>query len=165
MVAFLKVVHIAGIAFWCGGRLALPSLYVRRSQLRSRRSLLRLHRFTRFTFIRIASPAAFIAIATGLVLIFLRDVFTTWMVLKLAGIGLLVLIHIWSSQTLIHVFDGARSFGRLQQALMVLGTMLAVAAILYLVLGKPEIDIGPLPRWLQPGAAQSSAEIIIPTPW
>jgi protoporphyrinogen IX oxidase len=163
MTALMKAIHIVGITFWCAGLLVLPSLYVRRSQWHNQRNLSRLHRFTRFVFINLTSPAAFVAIASGLALIFLREVFTAWMVLKLAGIGLLVVVHIWSSYTVIHVFDPGYSFARWQQVAMVASTLLAIGIILYLVLGKPEIEIA-LPQWLEPGHLQSSGEIMIPMP-
>lgn len=165
MTALVKAIHIVGITFWCAGLLAVPSLYVRRARLRNGRALSRLNRFARFAFINVTSPAAFVAIATGLALIFLRQAFTAWMVLKLAGIGLLLVIHIWSSYTTINVFDPGRSFARWQQVAMVSSTLAVVSIILYLVLGKPAIDIGPLPDWLQPRTVHSSVEIIMPMPW
>ena len=45
-------------------------------------------------FIAITSPAAFVAVIAGTALIFLRDVFTVWMVLKLVAVGALVALHV-----------------------------------------------------------------------
>lgn len=150
MIAWLKVIHIVGIAFWCAGLLALPSLYAQRSRAQSQRRLLQLHHFTRFIFINVASPAGFVAIATGICLIFLREAFTSWMVLKLAAVGSLVVIHIWSSQTLIHLFEPGRRFGRWRRAIMHMTTVVAIGVVLYLVLGKPRIHLDPLPEQMHP---------------
>jgi protoporphyrinogen IX oxidase len=165
MIAWMKVLHIAAIAVWCAGLLALPSLFVRKSRMRTKVGFARLHRFTRFTFISVTSPAAFVAVGTGTALIFLREVFTAWMILKLFAVGLLVMMHVWASYTTIHLFEPGRKFRIWQQVLMITGTLIAIAAILFFVLGKPAIDFGPLlPVWLQPGAFHSSGEISMPTP-
>ena len=64
MIAWVKVIHIAGIMLWCAGLLALPSIYLRRNGLRGE-PLHELHRFARSVFIHFTSPAAFIAIIAG----------------------------------------------------------------------------------------------------
>jgi uncharacterized membrane protein len=150
MATWLKVIHIIAISFWCAGLLALPSLYVRRSSAQSQRRLLRLHHFTRFVFIVIASPAAFVAVATGIGLIFLTEAYTAWMVMKLAAVGLLVVVHIWSSHTLIHLFEPGRRFARWRRAIMNMATLAAIVAVLGLVLGKPRLHLDPLPDRMHP---------------
>jgi putative membrane protein len=144
MTTWLKVIHIVAISFWCAGLLALPSLYVRRSSAQSQRRLLRLHHFTRFIFIVITSPAAFVAVGTGIGLIFLTQAYTAWMVTKLAAVGLLVVVHIWSSHTLIHLFEPGRGFARWRRAVMNMATIAAIVAVLGLVLGKPRLHLDPL---------------------
>ena len=83
--------------------LILPSIYLASDGLRGP-ELHDLHRFARAVFINITSPAAFLAVIAGTALIFLRDVFTVWMALKLLAVGALVIVHVRQGHVLLKVF-------------------------------------------------------------
>src|SRR5690606_38216610 len=57
----LKFAHIIAIAGWSAGLICLPFLYVQRRRL-SGDALHRLHNFTRFFYVALVSPAAFVAV-------------------------------------------------------------------------------------------------------
>jgi protoporphyrinogen IX oxidase len=70
MTTFLKFIHLAAIAIWSGGLIALPFLFRQRAGIAPGLELDRLHRMVRFVYVEMTSPAAFIAIGSGTVLIF-----------------------------------------------------------------------------------------------
>ena len=55
---------IAAIAIWTAGLISLPSLYVQRAHVTSDDALYRMQRMTRFAFVALISPAAFIAVTS-----------------------------------------------------------------------------------------------------
>ena len=48
---------------------------------------------TRFVYVEMTSPAAFIAIGSGTALIFLQATFQEWFSLKMVLVGTLVMLH------------------------------------------------------------------------
>jgi putative membrane protein len=162
MIVWTKAIHITALTVWCAGLLLLPVIYARRAGLRGD-PLHELHRLARTLFISITSPAAFVAVVTGTLLIFLRDVFTVWMALKLVAVGVLVVLHVRQGYIILHLFDPGRSYARWRQYLAVGSTASAIVAVLLLVLAKPVIDIAS-PAMLRPGGLQSLLETMIPMP-
>ena len=65
MTTTLKFIHLAAIAIWSGGLLALPFLFWQRRGLQAGPELDRLHRIVRLVYVVLTSPAAFVAIASG----------------------------------------------------------------------------------------------------
>lgn len=90
----LKAIHIGAIAFWSAGLIALPFMYRQRAGLEDR-ALYRLHAFTRRLYVGVVSPAAFLAIGSGTVLIFLQGTYEAWFSAKLALVAVLAGIHIF----------------------------------------------------------------------
>ena len=79
MIAWLRFIHGGAIAIWMAGPIgACRDLYVRRTHVADDDQLFRLQRMVRFAFLRLVSPAAFVAVATGIGLIFARAVFEPW---------------------------------------------------------------------------------------
>jgi putative membrane protein len=165
MTAWLKAVHIVALMVWCAGLLVLPSLYLQRNRLTDRESLDNLHRLTRALFINVTSPAAFVTVTAGAALIFVRDVFTVWMMLKLAAVGALVMLHVRMGYLILHLFDPAGRYPRWRQVSATTATLGAILAILVLVLAKPQIGVASLPQWMrEPGGLQSLLETMRPIP-
>jgi putative membrane protein len=164
MIAWTKALHIAGLMVWCAGLLLLPTVFFRRNGLRGE-ELHELHRLARAVFVGITSPAAFIAVVAGISLIFLREVFTLWMALKLLAVGTLAVIHVINGYTLRRVFESDGNYARWLQFLATVATICVIATILWLVLAKPLVALEYLPEWLhRPGGLQSLLETIIPIP-
>ncbi|RAI43106.1 CopD family protein [Rhodoplanes roseus] len=156
MIAWLKVVHILALTVWCAGLLMLPSLYAQRSRAVTRDALNDLHRLTRRMFIRVTSPAGFVAVVAGTVLLFAQEAFTAWMMLKLVAVGVLVGLHIRAGYVVIGLFEPGRRYAGWRQALSTGATVAAITAILLLVLAKPAIDLAGVPAWMrQPGGLQA----------
>ncbi|WP_019998298.1 CopD family protein [Aureimonas ureilytica] len=153
ILVWTKALHIATMVIWCGGLLLLPVLMNQREAAGAGPPLHRLHAFTRFAYIVVISPAAFLAIASGTALILLREVFTVWFALKLLFVGVLTGLHVWTGLVILSLFDDDKHFRawRMVSALVVLS--LTLTAILWLVLAKPAVDLALVPDLFQrPGA-------------
>jgi uncharacterized membrane protein len=139
---FLKFVHLAAIAIWSGGLIALPFLFRQRRALAAGPDLDRLHRIARFVYVEMTSPAAFIAIASGTALIFLQATFAEWFSLKMVLVGAMVVLHVAAGLVLLHLFAPEGHFSRLSYVALTSGYVVVITAILGIVLAKPKIDSG-----------------------
>ncbi|SEP64315.1 Uncharacterized membrane protein [Devosia sp. YR412] len=132
----LKFLHIIAIAGWSAGLICLPFLYLQRRRL-SGDALHRLHNFTRFFYVALVSPAAFIAVASGIALIFLQSTFEPWFAVKLALVAAMVIIHVTSGVVILRLFEPGQSYPVWRFVAVCTLTSLVVGAILVTVLGKP----------------------------
>lgn len=163
MIALLKALHILGLIFWCGGLLVLPNLFSQRSTAGDGERMLELQRHVRRVFIHVTSPAAFIAVLAGTALLFMREVFTTWMMLKLVIVGLLVIIHIRAGFLILNLFKPHGQYATWRSSAITAATIAVIGCILLLVLGKPPMDLSGLPEWMRrPGGLQSFVETARP---
>ncbi|ABD04870.1 putative membrane protein [Rhodopseudomonas palustris HaA2] len=164
MIAWLKAIHILALIVWCAGLLVLPGLFAQRSRL-GRGPAVELNRFTRTLFIAVTSPAAFVAVVAGTTLLFMREVFTTWMMLKLLAVGLLVIIHMRAGYLILSVFEPEGYYAPWRRWVMTVVTVAVIGVILVLILDKPAIETAAFPPWMrQPGGLQSFVETIRPMP-
>ncbi|HEU6442403.1 MAG TPA: CopD family protein [Microvirga sp.] len=163
MTSWLKAVHIVSLVIWCAGLLVLPGLYAQKARVKDKEALYHLQRFTRFAYTSIISPSAFIAVGTGMSLIFVREVFTVWMAMKLAAVGVLVLLHVYAGHVVVRVFRPEGRFSRWRGHAAAIATLATISAILWLVLAKPLLDVTALPEWMRrPGGLQSFSESMRP---
>lgn len=152
MTVLLKFVHIATIAVWAAGLIVLPYLFWQRRLFAVGPELDRLHRVTRFVYVGLTSPAAFVAIGTGTALIFLQSTFREWFTLKMALVSAMAMLHVVAGLVAMRVFApdgrfGSRSFVALTALYLVL-----IVAILWVVLAKPVIDSAQFaPGLFEPG--------------
>jgi protoporphyrinogen IX oxidase len=151
MIALLKFVHITAIAIWTAGLISLPSLYVQRAHVEDDDALYRMQRMTRFAFVALISPAAFIAVASGIALSFLRDVFSAWFSWKLAFVGLLAMFHVFSGLVVIRLFREGEVYPAWRFVLATASCCAVVVAILFLVLAKQAPDFSLPPIMSEPG--------------
>jgi protoporphyrinogen IX oxidase len=166
MIVWLKSAHVVGLAVWCAGLLALPMLLAARRPGADGPDLWRLQRIARFCFIRLASPAAVLAVGTGIALVFLREVADdTWFGLKLAAVGGLAALHVRAGYVVVGVFRSGGRYSRTQAAVTEFATVAVVGAILWLVLAKSQAFPVAVPDWTsRPGSLQSLVERLIPIP-
>lgn len=136
---WVKGLHLAAIAFWVAGLVCLPGLYVRRTRVRDRDAFHRLHALVRFLYVGIVSPAAFLAVASGTALVFLRQTFDVWFFLKLACVSVLVMLHVLAGTVIVGLFRRGHSYPPWRGRLAVTAVLLASGAILLLVLAKPDL--------------------------
>lgn len=162
MIVWLKLLHISALSIWCAGLLVLPGLYSVRPNVAHRHELFRLQKFTRYAFVVLVSPAAFVAIATGTGLIFARETFTAWFALKLALVGVLVLAHVRLGAVILDIFKEGRTYPPWRWAVVTTLLGVTVLGILVVVLGKPAIDLALVPAiFHEPGGLHRLAEPVL----
>lgn len=149
IVPHLKALHLGFLALWTAGLFALPPMLARHDRDLLQAEFAQIRRATHYSYVWIVTPAAVLAIATGAALIFLRDVFTVWLLAKLVLVTGLVAVHAWIGHTIITVAETEGRHeppGALVPALILITLILG---ILTLVLAKPELEELPVPAWLQ----------------
>ena len=140
MTTFLKFVHIATIAVWAGGLIVLPYLFWQRRLFAAGPELDRLHRVTRFVYVVMTSPAAFVAIGSGTALIFLQSAFREWFTIKMLLVGAMVMLHVVAGLVAVRVFAPDGRFGSRSCVALTTLYCVLIVAILWVVLAKPAID-------------------------
>ncbi|GHD15075.1 CopD family protein [Tianweitania populi] len=163
-MVWLKFLHITAIAIWSAGLICLPGLYMRRALVPNQAALHELQALVRYLYVVILSPAAFIAIGSGTVLIFLRETFEAWFSLKLAFVGVMVLIHALTGMVIIRLFDKGYIYPPWRFVATTATTVLTVTLVLFVVLAKPIVpDL--LPDVLrEPGGLSRLLGDLIPYP-
>jgi uncharacterized membrane protein len=166
MTTLFKFIHLGTIAIWSAGLIVLPMLFWQRRGLETGSELDRLHRFTRYVYVGMTSPAAFLAIGSGTVLIFLQSTFLEWFSLKMVLVGLLVMLHVVAGLTLMHLFEPTGRFGRFSYVALTVSYLVLITAIIWVVLAKPHIDSNQFATKLfaPGGLRQVLGEIIMPMP-
>jgi len=153
VTTFLKFVHIATIAVWSGGLIVLPYLFWQRRLFTAGPELDRLHRITRFVYVAMTSPAAFVAIGTGTALIFLQGTFREWFTLKMVLVGAMAMLHVVAGLVAVRVFASDGRFGSRACVGLTSIYLVLIVAIIWVVLAKPTIDSTQFATELfQPGA-------------
>lgn len=148
VIPHIKALHLGFLALWVAGLFALPRMLARHEDDLVRSEYVMIRRATHFGYVWAITPAAVLAIATGSLLIFLREVFTVWLLAKLVLVAGLVAVHAWVGHTIIAVAESEGEHeppGALVPALI---TCLLVLGILGLVLAKPELEELSMPSWL-----------------
>jgi len=166
----LKFIHLASIAVWSAGLLALPFLFWQRRLLTAGPDLDRLHRITRLVYVVLTSPAAFIAIASGTALVFLQATFTEWFTIKMVLVGLMAMLHVVAGLVLHQLFSPKGRFGRFSFVVLTSTYAVLITAIVWVVLAKPHIDSNQFavdlfkPGGLSKAVRQSVGETRMPIP-
>lgn len=160
---WLKMLHVAALAFWGGGLLALSGLVAREHRAGGGAlGPLWRHRASRFAYDVLISPAAVLAIGSGTALIFVTRPLEGWFFLKLAAVAGLVGAHMLMGHVIDRLDAPEPRPTRLLTAALPSATLFLICLVLGLVLLKPPIDAGLLPDWLlQPVGFSSSSN---PTP-
>lgn len=162
-MVFVKFLHIMAISVWAAGLVSLPGLYVQRAKIDRDQDLYRLQRIVRFSYVRVLSPAAFIAIATGTGLIFLQNPFSAWFSMKLALVGVMVVIHVMTGLVIIRLFNKGEVYPVWRFVSVTIASGIVVCGILFLVLARPEAPFSLSSGWAEPGALKRIVSDI--SPW
>ncbi|MCF6368050.1 CopD family protein [Rhizobium halophilum] len=163
MILALKFFHIAAIAIWAGGLISLPGLYVQRAYVQDDDALYRLQMMVRFSYVVIISPAAFIAVATGILLIFGQQTFAGWFSLKLLFVAVLVVLHVLTGLVIIRLFREGEIYPIWRFILATVLTSGVIIAILTVVLAKPVLSEPAAEDLLAPGGLGRFVQSI--SPW
>ena len=171
MIAALKFLHIAALAIWCAGLIALPLVmhgYGRPSAMRRQSSYAAFRLLAHRSYTRIMTPAAVVAITAGSALIFLRRLTDPWMLAKLAAVSAMVLVHAWLGHLVAQSGDHAADLGdgwRLPSPLIALvAGVPPMVAVLVLVLAKPDLAglVDAIPAVLREPQGRSLPDAVVP---
>jgi protoporphyrinogen IX oxidase len=150
----VKLIHVATISIWAGGLVATPFLLAQRRRYNGD-AVHRLHWLVRTLHVGIVSPAAFAAVASGILLIFLREVYFVWFSTKLYFVAGLASCHVGVGLLIASTFEPE---GRLRPAFataLTAAICVSVLGILFFVLAKPIISLDAIagaatePGWLE----------------
>lgn len=147
LIPHVKALHLSFVAVWVAGLFALPRMLARHDRAIVQGEFTQIRRATHFGYVWVITPIAVLAIATGLILIFLRDVFTVWIFAKLVLVTGLVAVHAWVGHTIIAVAETEGEHEPPEPLVSTLITCSLLISILFLVLAKPELNELPIPSW------------------
>lgn len=148
LVPHIKALHLGFLALWVAGLFALPRMLARHDDDLVQAEYAMIRRATHYGYIWAITPAAVLAIASGSLLIFLREIFTVWLFAKLVLVAGLVAVHAWVGHTIVAVAESEGEHeppGAMVPALITFGLVVAILAV---VLAKPEFEELAMPSWL-----------------
>lgn len=158
MASAIKFLHVAAISLWAAGLICFPFLVRQRNDAGTMTDLHRLHSMARYFYIVILSPGAFVAIGSGIALIFVRQTFTEWFSIKLLFVGLLAVIHLLTGRVILRSFEKEATVAAWQFPAMTAATLAVVTAIVAVVLAKPQFDWRVEQGLLAPGGLGAAFE-------
>lgn len=134
---WLKALHIATLLVWCAGLFYLPALVAAHPRTRDLTAFHRLRIMIRFSYVAVTSPAAVLAVGSGIALIFLSGSLGNWLVVKLTAISLMTLYHLYCGWMIarLHEKRVVRRPGFHLAGMIVPATL--IPAIFWLALQKP----------------------------
>ncbi|HXH52033.1 MAG TPA: CopD family protein [Sphingomicrobium sp.] len=155
---WLKFLHITALSVWVAGLLYLPAMLWAHQRIEDRQDFARIRMGSRFVYMGLVSPAAFIAIGAGAALLLISDALHPWMFVKLMAVGVLVIAHMQYGHILAHLADEEAKAPTVRVVFVAAAVAASAALALWLVLAKPEVPTDFLPAWaLEPGLLQRPA--------
>lgn len=148
LIPHLKALHVGFISIWMAGLLALPAMLARHEPAMGQVDFQRIRRATHYGYVWAITPAAALAVASGMALIFLREVFQPWMLAKLLLVACLVTLHAWIGHTIVAVAETEGRHQPPEPTVAILVLCATVAGVLLLVLLKPDLNGLPIPEFL-----------------
>jgi protoporphyrinogen IX oxidase len=154
VIWILKLIHIAMISVWVSGLVSMPFLLMQRHR-HAGEGVHRLHRLVRFLHVKIVSPAAFAAVASGIALIFLREIYFVWFSTKLYFVALLVACHVGIGLLISSTFEEKGRTGVTLATTLIVLICFSALGTLFFVLAKPIISLDAIageiaqPGWLE----------------
>ena len=149
LIPHAKAVHVAMLCLWCAGLFALPLMLSRHDATLGQSDYARIRNATYYGYVLVVTPAGLLAIGSGIVLIFLRETFVLWFFAKMVFVAALVSFHVWVGYTLVAVGETGGRDDPPDPGWPIAILLVPIAAILTLVLAKPELGEIPVPAWLE----------------
>ncbi len=162
---WLKFLHMAALSIWVAGLLYLPAMLLAHHRIKDQQDFARIRMGSRFIYMGLVSPAAFIAIGAGAALLLTSDALHPWMFVKLMAVGVLVIAHMQYGHILAHLADEQAQAPTVRVIFVAGAVCLSAALSLWLVLAKPHVPTDFLPRWaIEPGLLQRQEAPEAPPP-
>lgn len=138
MLWFL-VLHIIALLFWCAALLYLPALIASntREKLDIRELRYEHNAVARFVFVRIATPAALVAIIAGTIVFLLNRTVEVWLIAKLTLVTALVVSHTFTGVLILRAEHQTERRVHFWCYLLGFVLCLLMVLIIWTVLAKP----------------------------
>ncbi len=147
-ITLLKALHIMALLLWMAGLLSLPLMLAKHEEGEHQFRYAKIRKFTHYSYTRLVTPAAVIAIAAGTPLIFLRGIFVPWLFAKLVLVAALVALHAYVGHIVLKMGEESGEQPAPPAWPVMTGLGLLILGILVLVLLKPALDAYQLPELL-----------------
>ncbi|MGY1458797.1 MULTISPECIES: CopD family protein [unclassified Luteimonas] len=143
MYFWLKILHVSAMVLWFAGLFFLPRLFVARHRGERDGAASYFNVAANTVFFRVATPAALVAVASGMVLIAFGPT-GAWLVMKLVVVTCAVLLHLYMGMVLYELGQGRERHGPALYRLLGWAPLFIVLAVAGLTGAKPE-TVGDLP--------------------
>ena len=144
---WMKLLHIAALCVWVAGLVIIAILMRAYRPGMSGQPFVRFRKLTHYGYIRMVTPAAVIAIGAGIALILLRWIFDPWLLIKLVLVCGLAILHGFVGHMIAMTAKTAGEVKLAPPVLITGGVLTISAAIFWIVLAKPDVDVA-LPQWM-----------------
>ena len=143
MYFWLKILHVSAMVLWFAGLSFLPRLFVARHRGGRDADPAYFNATANTLYFRMATPAALVAVATGMALIAYGPD-GAWLVMKLVVVACAVLLHLYMGLVLYELGQGRDRHGPLAYRVLGAAPLALLLAIAALTGAKPE-TVGDLP--------------------
>lgn len=153
MYFWLKILHVSAMVLWFAGLFFLPRLFVARHRGERDAAAGYFNATANTLYFRMATPAALVAVATGMALIAFGPR-GAWLVMKLVIVAGAVFLHLYMGVALYELGQGRDRHGPLFYRALGWAPLLVLLAVAALTGAKPH-TVGDLPP---PGDARAGPE-------
>ncbi len=154
MYFWLKILHVSAMVLWFAGLFFLPRLFVARHRGERDAAAGYFNATANTLYFRMATPAALVAVATGMALIAFGPR-GAWLVMKLVIVAGAVFLHLYMGVALYELGQGRDRHGPLFYRALGWAPLLVLLAVAALTGAKPH-TVGDLPP--PPGDARAGPE-------
>lgn len=142
---WILALHIIALLFWAAALLYLPALIA--GVAAGRTEIIESHHrhasVARFVCTHVATPAALVAIISGTVVFLLDRTVEIWLIVKLTLVTGLVVCHTLAGLLILRAEGEGGKPVRLWCWLLGIVLCVLMTAIVWIVLAKPAVDVGP----------------------
>ncbi len=140
-MAWMTALHLTFLLIWCAGLFYLPGLFAAYSRAGTVREHHQMRIITRFIFFAVATPAAALAILTGIALAYATDIQGNWLPAKALVVLLMILFHMYCGRRVIRLGKGRRMTSNAMLLALIAIPAVLVPLVLWLVLAKPDLTV------------------------
>ncbi|MDO5505155.1 MAG: CopD family protein [Pseudoxanthomonas suwonensis] len=140
MILLLKALHIIALSIWCGMLVGMPLLLARSRRVEDFDDWVVWRVRAHLLYRLLATPAAVVATGSGIALIFAREVFSEWMLLKLLLVGLMVAGHALIGHVVLKSGEEGSHYRAPPAFPLLLVLVPPMLAVLVVVLLKPDLS-------------------------